>query len=51
MNWVISTFDLFTYASTEWFYKIWIVPTAIYYVSLLIFFITLSKKQKESNNG
>ena len=43
---IITIFDLIDYSSAEWFFHIWIIPSVFFYVSILIFFITLYKKQK-----
>ncbi len=46
----INYFELIEYSTTKWFYQIWIIPNSFFLISLLIFFITLSKKQKGSSN-
>ncbi|MGD1046220.1 MAG: hypothetical protein ABR936_13005 [Bacteroidota bacterium] len=50
ISWINDYFDLIAYQSTKWFFKIWIIPAGIFTISLLIFFVTLSKKQKGGNN-
>ena len=46
IHYIVTFFNLIDYSSSEWFFRIWIIPSAFFYVSLLIFFITLYKKQK-----
>ena len=47
---IITFFDIIDYSSSAWFFHIWIIPAVFFYTSLLIFFITLYKKQKGSSN-
>jgi uncharacterized membrane protein len=50
ISWVNDYFNLIEYQSAKWFFKIWIIPAGIFIISLLIFFLTLSKKQKGGND-
>lgn len=51
LSWVNNLVDLISYQNAKWFYQIWIVPFLFFLISLLVFFITLSKKQQGGNNG
>lgn len=49
--WTINSFELIEFSKAPWFYKLWIIPFLIFYIGLLLFFITLSKKQQGGGNG
>ena len=49
--WVITSFELIEYSKAPWVYKLWIIPTFVQFLGLLIFLTTLRKKQKGNQNG
>lgn len=50
IRWVIITFNLFTFEGMEWFYRSWIVDSILLCGGLILFLVTLNKKQKGESN-
>jgi len=44
--WSINSFQLITYSTSPWIFKLWIIPLVVQYFGLLMFLITLRQKQK-----
>lgn len=51
VRWSLSFFKIVQYQEIEWFYDLWIISVIVLHVGLLIFFITLRKKQLEEKNA